>query len=411
MNVYLAVILAVLLGTYLLDVVVRVLNLRCLKTRLPEEFTGYYDAGKYARSQQYTRENMRLAFIHDTVTTAVLIVFILAGGFNIVDQWARGYRLGPILTGLVFSFTLVMLSGFLNLPFQIYDTFVIEEKYGFNRTTVKTFILDRVKNLALFLIIGIPILALVLWFFRETGKPAPLYIWIALTLFQLFMQFLAPLVIFPLFNKFHPLEEGELKEAIKNYFQQQRFPMQGVFKMDGSRRSSRANAFFTGFGRTRRIVLYDNLIDKHTTDELVAILAHETGHFRLKHVVKSTAAGMLETGLMLFLLSLFINNPGLFAAFGMNDLSVYASLIFFGFLYTPISTLTAVIMNFFSRKFECEADRFALETTGKGEAFIEALKKLSVDHLDNLTPHPLDIFLSHSHPPVLERIKAVRAQI
>lgn len=409
MSIYLVVILVILVGTYLLDVVVKILNLRHQKSQLPAEFIGFCDAQKYSRSQQYTRENTKFGLVYNTAETLFTIAFILLAGFNFFDQWARGFHYGPILTGLIYAFGLLLLAGLLNLPFEIYDTFVIEEKYGFNRTTVKTFILDLVKNMILLGVIGAPMLALVLWFFRETGRAAPLYIWGAVTLFQLFMVFIAPVVIFPLFNKFYPLEEGELKEAIEKYIRQQRFPFRGIYKMDGSRRSSRANAFFTGFGRTRRIVLYDTLIDKHTTDELVVTLAHEIGHYRLRHFFKLTAANIVETGLMFFLLSLFINNRPLFAAFGMEQLSVYASLIFFGFLYTPISTLISIVMNIFSRRHEYQADAFALRTTGKGEDLITTLKKLAVDQLDNLTPHPLKVFLSYSHPPVLQRIKAIRA--
>lgn len=407
MNVYLIIILAILVGEYLLDVITERLNLQRLTPEVPGPFKGYYDEEKYARSQAYTRENSKFGLIQDTVSIFIIIPFILLGGFNYVDQLVRGFRLGSILTGLVYIFLLITASTLLSLPFSIYDTFVIEEKYGFNRTTPKTFILDLIKSFFLFILVGGPVLAAVLWFFEKTGALAPLYIWAVVVLFQLFMVFIAPYVIFPLFNKFTPLEEGELKSAIENYAREHHFKMQGVFKMDGSKRTTRANAAFTGFGKSRRIILYDTLMEKHTTDELVVILAHEMGHYKLRHMVKTMIIAFFETGLMFFILSLFINNRELFDAFKMKELSIYASLIFFGFIYSPVSMLLSIITNIFSRKQEYEADRYAVKTTGKKEALITALKKLSVDNLSNLTPHPLKVFFYYSHPPELERLKTI----
>jgi STE24 endopeptidase len=221
------------------------------------------------------------------------------------------------------------------------------------------------------------------------------------------MTFIAPVVIFPIFNKFTPLEEGELKSAINNYAREHNFRMKGVYQMDGSKRTTRANAAFTGFGKSRRIILFDTLIEKHTTDELVAILAHEMGHYKLGHIMKTMVTGFIETGLMLFILSLFINNRELFNAFKMEEMSIYGGLIFFGFLYSPISMLLSIITNILSRKMEYDADRYAAATTGKEEALVTGLKKLSVDSLSNLTPHPLKVFFYYSHPPVLQRIKAL----
>lgn len=407
MNVYLIVILVILVGEYLLDVITERLNLQRLTPEVPGSFKGYYDEEKYAKSQAYTRENSKFGLLQDTISIFLIIPFILLGGFNYVDQLVRGFQLGPLLTGLVYIFLLITASTLLGLPFSIYDTFVIEEKYGFNRTTPKTFILDLIKSFFLLILVGGPVLAAVLWFFQKTGALAPLYIWGVVVLFQLFMGFIAPYVIFPLFNKFTPLEEGELKSAIENYAREHDFRMQGVFKMDGSKRTTRANAAFTGFGKSRRIILYDTLMEKHTTDELVAILAHEMGHYKLRHIVKTIIIAFFETGLMFFILSLFINNRELFDAFKMKELSIYASLIFFGFIYSPVSILLSIIANIFSRKKEYEADRYAVKTTGKKEALITALKKLSVDSLSNLTPHPLKVFFYYSHPPELERLKAI----
>jgi STE24 endopeptidase len=408
MNSYLIVILLILVIRYLLDLVSDWLNVRHLSTELPAEFKGYYDDEKYRQSQNYLRENTRFGICVDTLQTLITIVFVLAGGFNFVDRLAIGIVKGPILTGIVFAGILIFAGKILSLPFSIYNTFVIEEKYGFNKTTLKTFLLDLIKSLILTALIGGIVFAAVLWFFEKTGNLAWIYCWVAITLFQIFFMFIAPVVIMPIFNKFVPLEEGELRTAIENYAKAQNFKMKGIFKMDGSKRSSKSNAFFTGFGRSRRIVLFDTLIERHSVNELVSILAHEMGHYKKRHIIQAVARSVIVMGLTLFLLSLFIENERLFAAFKMENLSVYASLFFFGFLYTPIAMLTGLVENIISRKNEYEADAFAVETYGDADAMINGLKKLSVDNLSNLTPHPFKVFLSYSHPPILERIKAIR---
>ena len=410
MNAYLVFILAILIGSYILDVIVEILNIRHLKTELPEEFAGYYDAEKYQTAQRYLKENTRFGLITETLFTPLTIAFILLGGFNYVDALARSFNLGPIPTGLVFTGILLFVSQLIHIPFSAYATFVIEEKYGFNRTTLKTFILDIVKGWLLTALIGGIVFSVILWFFEKTGTWAWLYCWGAVTVIQLFLSFIAPVVIMPLFNKFIPLKESELKAAIEEYARAQAFKMKGVFTMDASKRSSKSNAFFTGFGRFRRIVLFDTLIEKHTVHELVSVLAHEMGHYRKKHILKSVLISIATTGLMFFIMSLFINNKGLFAAFRMEHTSIYASLLFFGFLYAPIEMVLSIAGTMLSRKHEYEADAYAVTTHCKPDAMITALKKLSVDNLSNLTPHPLKVFLSYSHPPVLERIKAIRKQ-
>jgi len=296
----------------------------------------------------------------------------------------------------------------LAVPFSWYDTFVIEERYGFNKTTPRTFVLDLIKGLALSAAIGAPVFALILWFFGVMGPLAWLLCWGAVVMVQMFLIFVAPYVIMPLFNKFTPLEDGELRQAIENYAHEQKFKIKGIYQMDGSRRSAKSNAYFTGFGRSRRIVLYDTLIKKHTVAELLAVVAHEMGHYKKRHIIRAMLRSVATTGVTFYLLSLFINNRGLFDAFGMEHVSVYASLVFFGFLYTPIGMVISSIEHAISRRHEFEADAYASDTTGETEAMITALKKLSVDNLSNLTPHPLKIFLDYSHPPVLQRIAALR---
>jgi len=408
MNGYLVFILGVLLLSYLLELVVALLNLRSLTPQLPEEFVGVYDPEQYARSQEYTRVTTRFSLVESTISIILTVLFILAGGFNLIDGVARSFGHSSIPTGLLFTGLLALLSTALNLPFSIYSTFVIEQRFGFNTTTVKTFLLDGAKAVLLTVVLGGPLLACILWFFEFCGTIAWLYCWIAAVAFILVVQFLAPVLIMPLFNKFIPLAEGELKEAITRYAAGQRFAMQGIYTMDGSKRSTRVNAFFTGFGRFRRIVFFDTLVDKLSTSEIVAVLAHEMGHYKLKHILSMMVLSILQMGLLFFILSLFLGNHALFDAFGMTQVSVYASLVFFGFLYAPISTLIGIGLNAFSRRNEYQADRYAAESGGEGEALISGLKKLSVSNLANLTPHPLNVALNYSHPPVLARILALR---
>ncbi|MDD4910276.1 MAG: M48 family metallopeptidase [Candidatus Omnitrophica bacterium] len=409
MSIYLIVILVILIGEYLLGLGVETLNLRHASPVLPKEFEGSYDAEKYRKSQEYLKETTKFRLIKGTFFTAVIITFILIGGFNYVDQFARSVSSGYILSGLIFAGILMLGFQIFNIPFAAYSTFVIEGKFGFNRTTAKTFILDIIKGLLLGAVIGGAVFSFVMWLFAAAGKGAWVYCWIGVSLLQLFLVFIGPVVIMPLFNKFIPLEDGELKRAIEGYARSQDFQLKGIFKMDASRRSSKSNAFFTGFGKYRRIALFDNLIQRHTVDELVSILAHEIGHYKNRHIFKIMGLSVATTGLMFLIMSFFIGNEGLFSAFRMRDISVYAGLFFFGFLYTPINLLFSVLGNFLSRRYEYQADEFAARTYKRPQDMITALKKLTVDNLSNLTPHPLKVFLDYSHPPVLKRIEAIRS--
>jgi len=408
MNPYLIIVLAFILFGFFLNLVVERLNIKRIQTSLPEDFKDCYDAEKYKKSQMYLRETTRFSLLTDSLTTAIMIAFILLEGFNLFDIFARSFGLGSILTGLVYAALLLAATGLLNLPFSAYATFGIEAKYGFNTTTVKTFIGDIGKICLVSIILGGPLLALVLWFFEQSGELAWIYCWVALCIFQLFLLFAAPVIIMPLFNKFTPMADGELKDTISSYTRSQDFKMQGLFTMDGSKRSTKSNAFFSGIGRFRRVVLFDTLIEKHTVPEVLAIIGHEIGHYKKKHITKHLYLSLITNGCMFFILSLFLNNPHLFDAFKMDHISIYASLIFFGFLYAPLDMLLSIGNNALSRRNEYEADRFAAETTGMSEAMISALKKLSINNLSNLNPHPLKVALSYSHPPVLERIQALR---
>lgn len=408
MNPYLVFILGLIVFVYLLESFADVLNVGRLTGELPQEFREIYDPAKYTQSLRYQKERVNFELLHRTVSVGISITFILLGGFQRVDQAARSLGWGNISTGLVFVTSLSVLKFFSQLPFSLYDTFVLEAKYGFNKTTFKTYLSDLIKGAVLGSILGGLILSGLFYFFETAGPNAWLYSWGAFTLFQTILMYLAPAVIMPLFNKFQPLPSGPLREAIEKYAKTRNFQLSGIFTMDSSKRSTKSNAFFTGFGKFRRLVLFDTLITKQTQDELVAILAHEIGHFEKKHIIKTMALSILSTAFIFYTIGFFMNNPTLFAAFQMENISVYGSLIFVGFLYGPILRVLSLFTQALSRKHEFEADRFAVETYGSPETLISALKKLSVDHLSHLTPHPLKIALDYSHPPILQRIEALR---
>lgn len=409
MNIYAIIILATLLVDFILSIVSDLLNLRNLSGELPEEFREVFDTEKYRKSQAYTRVNTRFGFLTSTFNLAVILLFWFGGGFNWLDQSVRAWNWPFIWTGLVYVGFILAARFIINLPFSIYGTFVIEERFGFNKTTMKTFILDLVKGLALSVILGVPVFAAVLAFFKYAGAPAWIYCWIIVTAFTLIVQYIAPTWIMPLFNKFTPLEDGELRETILAYADKVKYPLAGLFVMDGSKRSSKSNAFFTGFGKNKRIALFDTLIEKHSVPELLTILAHEIGHYKKKHVLTGLVISILHTGLVFYLLSLFLTQRALFDAFYMDNMSIYAGFLFFGMLLSPVEMLLSILMSIVSRRHEYQADRFAVETTQLREAFIDALKTLSVHNLSNLRPHPFYVFLNYSHPPVLKRIQAIRS--
>jgi STE24 endopeptidase len=408
MNPWLLVILLIIIISYLLEIAVSLLNISALNPTLPKEFETTYNDQEYKNSQKYTRTTTSFSLVQNSFSTILTVFFLLYGGFNYVDIWARGFGFGQIVTGLIFTGGLGLLSFIVNLPFSIYSTFIIEERFGFNRTSVKTYILDIIKGSLLAIVLGAPLLALILWFFINSGDNGWLYCWFGVVIFSIVLQFLAPVLIMPLFNKFSPLEDGSLRDKILNYAQQEQFRLQGIYTMDGSKRSSKLNAFFTGFGKFRKIVFYDTLLDKLNEPEIVAVLAHEMGHFKLRHIVKMLFASIVQTGIMFYLLSIFLGNSQLSEAFSMAEISIYSSLVFFGFLYSPINLLVSILFNFFSRRNEFEADNYAARTTGAPELLITSLKKLSQANLSNLTPHPVMIFIHYSHPPVLSRIEKLR---
>lgn len=408
MNIYAIIILAAIVVDFVLEIISNRLNLKSLTKELPDEFEDVYDEDTYAKSQEYTRTRTKFGFITGTFNLLLLLGFWFSGGFNWLDQWARSFEFGVIGTGLIFIGVLVIAKSIISLPFSLYSTFVIEERFGFNKTDLKTFVTDRLKGLALSVLIGGPLLAGIIAFFEYGGAWAWLYAWLAVTAISLIMQYVAPTWIMPIFNKFEPLEDGDLRQAIESYADKVDFPLQGIYVMDGSKRSSKSNAFFTGFGKNKRIALYDTLIENHTTEELVAVLAHEIGHYKKNHIVKNMTISILHTGIMFVLLSIFLQVPALFEAFYMEEMSVYAGLLFFGLLYSPVETILGIFMQQMSRKHEYEADHFAASTIEEPIEMANVLKKLSKDNLSNLTPHPFYVFLNYSHPPALKRIKEIK---
>jgi len=408
-NVYFFIILITVFVLYKLDLFSEILNLKALGNQLPKEFEGTFEQEDYEKSQEYTRERTRFGIISDTFSLAVFLVFWFIGGFNWLDQIVRGMVEGPILRGLLYISILYVANMLISLPFSIYSTFVIEEKYGFNKTKPATFAIDRIKGLVLSGAIGLPILALILWIF-QTWELAWLYAFILVAVISLALTYVAPKWIMPLFNEFKPLDDEELKKDIQVMAEKCEFPIQEVSVMDGSKRSSKSNAFFTGFGKNKKIALFDTLVERQTNSELVAVLAHEIGHFKKKHIQQQMIFGFAQLAATFYLLSLFLENEGLFAAFGVEETSVYLSLIFFGLLFEPINKVISIFTTIWSRKNEFEADAYAAEVTGEPETMITALKKLSKDNLSNLTPHPFYVFLNYSHPPVLQRIQALRRE-
>lgn len=410
MNTWLIVVLCIILISFTLELVVSYLNIRALTPDLPKEFEDVYNRDEYEKSQQYTKTTTRFGVFENSISTLLTVGFLILGGFNWIDTIARSFGYNAIATGLFFTAGLGLLSFLIGIPFSIYSTFVIEEKFGFNKTTVKTFILDLIKGILLTMALGGPLLALIFWFFTATGTYAWVYCWFGVVSFTLLMQFIAPVLIMPLFNKFTPLESGDLKDKITDYSVKEKFQLSGIFTMDGSKRSTKLNAFFTGFGKFRKIVFFDTLIEKLTPDEIVAVLAHEMGHFKLKHIIKMMIISIVQTGFMFFLLSLVLKVPEISKGFMLEQPSVYASLVIFGFLYSPISLFTSIGVNILSRKHEFEADAYAATTTGDSKQLVTSLKKLSHANLSNLTPHPVHVFLHYSHPPLLQRIHTLSTE-
>ena len=408
MNTYSLVIIAALVLSAVWGLLLEWLNLKSLAPEAPPELADVYDPQSYRRSQDYARARGAWDMASQATGALATLGFILAGGFPLFDRLAR-FGGNEIVTGLAFFALLFCASELLGLPFSIYRTFVLEARFGFNTTTPRTFILDRVKGYLLTGLLGLPLLSATLWFFSAMGPWAWAWCWAATTIFSVAMTFLAPSLIMPLFNTFTPLADYGLLRRLQALAERTGFGLGGVFVMDGSRRSTKANAFFTGLGRTKRIALYDTLLAGHDADEVEAILAHEIGHFRLGHITRGLVLSILQTGLLLFLMGQAMTRPGLYEAFGMESMSVHAGLVFSVLLYSPASLALTPLFAGISRRHEFAADRFAAAHLPSPEPLVRALKKISGQSLANLTPHPCYVLFHYSHPPLAQRVAALNA--
>lgn len=402
----LVIILGIITADFLFEQFLDYINLKAGKNELPDEVAAFYDKEKYQRSISYQRTQTRFSFITSTVSFIASFLLLSLGGFGYIDELLRPYFDSEIFLALAYFGVLYLVSDLLTIPFQLYDTFVIEEKYGFNKTKPGTFIVDKLKGYLLTVLIGGLLMGLLLYLILNMGQGFWIYFWVAISIFTLLANMFFTTLILPLFNKLTPLEDGELKTAIEDYSKRINFPLDNIFVIDGSKRSSKANAFFSGIGKKKKIVLYDTLIKNHSTEELVAILAHEVGHFKKKHIVLGFTMSVVQVGVMLFIMSRMIFNENLSLALGAEQMGVHLNLIAFGLLYTPISKVIGVLGNILSRKNEYEADEYA-DKTYNGQALASALKKLSVDNLSNLYPHPTYVFVHYSHPPLLKRLAAI----
>lgn len=407
MNTLFYIIIAILVLQFLLETILDHLNAQHYNDPIPKELDDVFDNKEYLKSQDYKKTNYRFGLLTSTFSLLLTLGFLIFGGFEWIDTIARSLTDNTIFMALIFFGIIMIGSDFITTPFSYYSTFVIEEKFGFNKTTVKTFFMDKLKGWLMTIILGGGILALIIWFFQWAGDLFWVYAWALVALFTLFMNLFYSRLIVPLFNKQHPLEDGSLKHKIEAYAQQVGFELKNIFIIDGSKRSTKANAYFSGFGKEKRVTLYDTLVNDLDEDEIVAVLAHEVGHYKRKHIIFNLGASITLAGVTLFILSIFINNPEVSLAIGVSQPSFHAALIGFGILYSPISEITGLIMNYLSRKFEFQADDYA-KTTFSGTPLITSLKKLSKNNLSNLTPHPAYVFVHYSHPPLIERIRNLK---
>lgn len=401
------IIVIIILVDFIIDKILDALNAKHFNDPIPSELVDVYNEKEYLRSQNYKKERYKFGIITSTFSLFLMLGFLFFNGFAWVDSIARGISDNSILIGLIFFGIIMFASDLLTLPFSWYSTFVIEEKYGFNKTTSKTFIIDKIKSWGLMIVVGGGILALLIWFYQMAGDNFWWYAWILITAFTVFVNMFYAKLIVPLFNKQSPLPEGSLRNKIEEYAKKVGFKLDNIFVIDGSKRSTKANAYFSGFGKEKRITLYDTLVKDLEEEEIVSVLAHEVGHYKKKHVIFNLIAAIITTGLTLWLLSLLIGNPLLSQALGVSLPSFHIGLIAFGILYSPISEIKGLIMNYLSRKFEYQADDYAKNTYGK-EGLISGLKKLSRTSLSNLTPHPAYVFMHYSHPTLLQRYRNLK---
>jgi len=388
---------------FLLERYLEYLNAGMRSEILPDKLKGICDKEEYRKTRLYEKDNLKLSFWSSSFNLVIIIAMIAAGGFAVLDDFVRSFSGNNVVIALIFFGIIGLASEIINLPFGWYDTFIIEKKYVFNTMTTTTFITDHLKSWFIALLVGIPVLGLITWIYYRTGKGFWLYAWGLITAFSVFINFFYSEWIVPLFNKQTPLIESPLRTRIEAFAEKAGFRLKNIYVIDGSKRSTKANPYFSGFGPKKRIVLYDTLIKEMSDEEIVAVLAHEIGHYKKKHVVRSLISSVLLTGLMLFLFSLVVDSPLLSGAMGAETPSFHLGLIVFGILYSPLSLMIGLITNYVSRKNEFEADKFVLDNYDPGK-LANALKKLAVKNLSNMLPHPAYVFFHYSHPPLLARL-------
>jgi len=404
------IIIGIIVIDFIFDKILDALNAKHFNDPIPKELEDVYNIEEYERSQLYKKERFKFTLLTSTFSVLLTLGFIIFEGFAYVDSIARNISDNSIIIALIFFGIIMLGSDILMTPFSWYSTFKIEEKYGFNKTSKRTFLLDKLKGLAMGAVIGGGILALIVWFYQYTEDNFWWYTWILVAVFSVFMNMFYAKLIVPLFNKQTPLSDGSLRTKIEEYAKSVGFKLDNIFVIDGSKRSTKANAYFSGFGSEKRITLYDTLINDLEEEEIVAVLAHEVGHYKKNHIIVNLTTSILTTGFTLWLLSLFVGNPLLSEALGVSEPSFHIGLVSFGILYSPISEITGLIMNYISRKFEYQADNFAKKTYN-GSYLISSLKKLSKNTLSNLTPHKAYIFVHFSHPSLLQRYRNLKQGI
>lgn len=406
MTVYLVVILVIVVLDFVWSQYLSYRNRKRMNPIIPDQLQNIYDQEKYTLQQEYQKTNSRFGLIISLFYFVVLISLLLIGGFGWLDQLLRLYTDNEIILTLAFFGIIYLVSAIVSLPFDYYSSFVIEARFGFNKTTKTTFWADQLKGLLMTVVLGGLILAVITWFYQSFGKFAWLYAWLLVIVFSLFMTLFYSNLIVPLFNKQKPLGDGELREAIETFGKRSGFGIDNIYVLDASKRSTKANAYFTGFGAKKRIVLYDTLISDLATDEIVAVLAHEIGHYKKKHTLQGMLVSFCYTGAILFLLSFFLGNQDIAIALGGKVASFHLGLIAFSILFTPISLILGVFSSILSRRNEYQADAYAA-SFGLSLQLISGLKKLSVNSLSNLNPDPLYVFFHYSHPTLLQRIAAL----
>ena len=410
MNVLFLLIILLLIAGFLSDLILDILNITHIRSELPTMLGNKYNPVTYKQSQSYLKENGRFGLLTSTLSFAAIFLMFMFGGFTLLNNFVYSVTDNPVWAALIFIGTIGLAADLAAIPFEVYSTFVIEEKFGFNKVTPKIFAIDKLKSWLLVLILALPLMALIIWLYTLTGKWFWLLAWIIISMFSIFLNFFYSTLIVPLFNKQMPLGEGELRSSIEEMSRKAGFQLSRIYVINASKRSTKANAYFAGFGSKRRIVLYDTLINDLTTQQILAVLAHEIGHYKKKHNITTMILSVLQTGILFYVFSLVAGNPALANALNIAEPNFHISLLVFAILFSPISMITGLFFNYLSRRFEYQADAFAAELDYPGDLG-DALIRLSEKNLSNLTPHPAYVFAHYSHPPLLQRLEQLKYDI